>query len=156
MRKKASVLFIADSGLRRAEVINLNWADIDMQSGLVRVRQGKDKKGRSAVIGAINRRALLAYKRQLSQDATIVFPCRDGARFTGSGLLRILQRLSKRTKIHVTPHALRRTFVILPLRNGMDVFHRQNLGGWEDLEMVQHYAQMVDEDLLQSHKAHSP
>jgi hypothetical protein len=38
----------------------------------------------------------------------------------------------------------------------MNVLHLQNLGGWEDLDMVQHYAQMVDEDLLQSHKAHSP
>src|SRR6476660_5341341 len=40
VREKALVLFMADSGLRRAEVINLNWADIDMQSGLVAVRQG--------------------------------------------------------------------------------------------------------------------
>jgi len=37
----------------------------------------------------------------------------------------------------------------------MDVLHLQNLGGLEDLEIVRHYAQMVDEDLLQSHKAHS-
>jgi integrase len=40
-RDKAIVLFMADSGLRRGEVCALNWADIDMQSGLVRVRQGK-------------------------------------------------------------------------------------------------------------------
>jgi hypothetical protein len=39
-------------------------------------------------------------------------------------------------------------FAILSLRNGMDVLHLQNLGGWEDLEMVRHYAQMVDEDLF--------
>jgi site-specific recombinase XerD len=155
VRERALVLFMADSGLRRAEVINLNWADIDMQSGLVRVKRGKGKKDRSAVIGATTRRALLAYRRT-QQQTTVVFPSREGARFTGSGLLRIFQRLSKRTGIHVTPHALRRTFAILSLRNGMDVLHLQNLGGWEDLSMVQHYAQMVDEDLLQSHKSHSP
>jgi hypothetical protein len=28
--------------------------------------------------------------------------------------------------------------------------------GWESLHMVYHYAQMVDDDLLQAHKAHSP
>lgn len=61
MRDKAIVLFMADSGLRRAETVNLNWGDVDMQSGLVRVRQGKGKKDRSAVIGATARRALLAY-----------------------------------------------------------------------------------------------
>lgn len=51
---------------------------------------------------------------------------------------------------------MRRTFAILSLRAGMNPLHLQTLGGWEDLEMVQHYAQMVDEDILQEHKAHSP
>jgi integrase/recombinase XerD len=158
VRDRAIVLFMADSGLRRQEVCNLNWEDIDMQSGLVRVRQGKGRKDRSAVIGARTRRALLAYRRTLSglQDATPLFQTRDGERFTGSGLRCIFRRLSKRTGIHVTPHAMRRTFTILSLRAGMSPLHLQNLGGWEDLAMVQHYAQMVDEDLLQAHKAHSP
>ena len=62
----------------------------------------------------------------------------------------------RRTGIQVTPHALRRTFTILSLRAGMSPLHLQNLGGWESLELVQHYAQMVDEDLMQAHKAHSP
>jgi site-specific recombinase XerD len=60
------------------------------------------KKDRSAVIGATTRRVLLAYKRS-QQETTVVFPSREGARFTGSGLLRSFQRLSKRTGIHGTP-----------------------------------------------------
>jgi site-specific recombinase XerD len=158
VRDKAIVLFMADSGLRRAEVCALNWADVDMQSGLVRVKQGKGKKDRSAVIGATTRRALLAYRRTLSPIGELphLFQTRTRARFTGSGLLRIFQRLTRQTGIHVTPHAMRRTFTILSLRAGMNALHLQNLGGWEGLEMVQHYAQMVDEDLLREHKAHSP
>jgi hypothetical protein len=38
----------------------------------------------------------------------------------------------------------------------MRPLHLQNLGGWSSMDMVEHYAQMVDEDLLQEHKAHSP
>jgi hypothetical protein len=41
-------------------------------------------------------------------------------------------------------------------RAGMDPLHLQALGGWEGLEMVKLHAQLVDDDLLQSHKAHSP
>jgi site-specific recombinase XerD len=156
VRDKVIVLFMADSGLRRAEVCALNWKDIDIQSGLVKVKQGKGRKDRSAVIGATTRRALLAYRRTLKTDSPVLFQSRNGERFTGSGLLRIFQRLTKRTGIHVTPHAMRRTFAILSLRAGMNALHLQNLGGWEDLEMVQHYAQMVDDDLLREHKAHSP
>ncbi len=50
VRDKAIVLFMADSGLRRRETVNLNWGDVDIQSGLVKVKQGKGKKDRSAVI----------------------------------------------------------------------------------------------------------
>jgi site-specific recombinase XerD len=156
VRDKAIVLFMADSGLRRAEVINLNWSDVDMQSGLVRVRQGKGCRDRSAVIGATTRRALLAYRRTLQDRDGVLFQSRNGARFTGSGLLRIFMRLSRRTGIHVTAHALRRTFVILSLRAGMDVLHLQALLGHSDLTMVEHYAQMVDDDLLQAHRQYSP
>ena len=38
----------------------------------------------------------------------------------------------------------------------MDVLHLQALLGHASLDMVQHYAAMVDEDLLQAHRAHSP
>jgi hypothetical protein len=38
----------------------------------------------------------------------------------------------------------------------MNPLHLQHLAGWESLEMVQHYAQLEDIDLLAEHKAHSP
>ncbi len=156
VRDKAIVLFMADSGLRRAEVVNLNWNDIDMQSGRVRVREGKGRKDRTAAVGARTRRALLAYRRTLEDRDGAVFQTRHGSRFTYSGFIRIFRRLTSKTGIHVTAHALRRTFAILALRADMRPSHLRELGGWEDLEMVQHYAQMVDDDLLREHKAHSP
>jgi integrase/recombinase XerC len=156
VRDKAVVLFMADSGLRRAEICALNWDDVDLQNGLVRVKQGKGRKDRSAVIGATTRRALLAYRRTLKNREGILFQTKSGTRFTGSGLLCIFRRLRKATGIHVTPHAMRRTFVILSLRAGMDVLHLQTILGHESLEMTRHYASMVDEDLVREHKAHSP
>jgi integrase/recombinase XerD len=84
-----------------------------------------------------------------------MFRDKDGKRLTGNALRLICRRLSERTGIKVTPHALRRTFATLSLRQGMDVLHLQALLGHSSLDMVQHYAQMIDEDLLQSHKAHS-
>jgi site-specific recombinase XerD len=157
VRDRAIILFMADSGLRRREVIRLNWSDVDMQSGLVRVRQGKGKKDRSAVIGATTRRALLAYRRTVSHaDNLPLFQTREGGRFASDGFIQVFNRLKKKTGIHVSPHVLRRTFAILSLRAGMDALHLQNLGGWASLTMVDHYAQMEDIDLLQAHKAHSP
>jgi site-specific recombinase XerD len=157
-RDKALIMLMADSGLRRAEVIALNWGDVDIHTGLVTVHHGKGDKPRSAVIGAATRRALLAYRRTLSTmvELSPLFQTRSGGRFTARGLGQVFYKLRKLTGIHVTPHAMRRTFAILSLRAGMDVLHLQALGGWEGLEMVKHYAQLVDDDLLRSHKAHSP
>lgn len=122
-RDKALVLFLADSGLRRAELIALRWGDVDFSTGLVRVVRGKGGKARSAVIGANTRRALLSYRRTLPDhsDPTPLFQStKEATPFTGTGIRSIFRRLSKRTGIYVSPHALRRTFVILSLRQGMN------------------------------------
>ena len=157
-RDKAIIMFMADSGTRRQETINLNWGDVDIQSGLVRVARGKGGKARSVVLGATTRRALLKYRKtvkDISDDAPL-FQAKGGGRFTGKGFREIFVRLSKRSGVQVNAHAMRRTFAILSLRAGMSPLHLQALGGWASLEMVRHYAQMVDDDLLQAHKQASP
>jgi site-specific recombinase XerD len=158
IRDKAIIMLMADSGIRRSELCNLNWSDIDMQSGLLRVKQGKGKKDRSAVVGATTRRQLLKYRRTLDNhsDVAPMFQARGGGRFTGQGLRQVFQNISEKTGIKVTAHSMRRTFAILSLRAGMSPLHLQALGGWEGLEMVKHYAQMVGDDLLQAHQQHSP
>jgi len=156
IRDKALVLLMVDSGLRRGEVCALNWIDVDMTTGLVMVRRGKGGKARSSVIGAKTRRALLAYRRTLADRDGVLFQTDVGTRFTGSGMLAVFRRLSKTTGIRVNPHSLRRTFVILALRAGMDVLHLKGLLGHADFAMVEHYAQMEDIDLVSAHKQHSP
>jgi site-specific recombinase XerD len=158
IKEKAIVLLLADTGLRRQEACNLNWGDLDMTNGLIRIERGKGGKARSVVVGATTRRALLAYRRIITNitDRSPILLSQKGGRLTGNGLGELLHRLSVRTGVKFSPHALRRTFVILSLRAGMDVLHLQALLGHSSLEMVQHYAQMVDDDLLQSHHEHSP
>ena len=156
VRDKAMFLFMVDSGLRRAEVCALNWPDVDMSNGLVRVRQGKGKKDRSAAVGATTRRALLAYRRTLADRDGPLFQKQTGTRITANALLNIFQRLTKRTGIHVTPHIVRRTFVILSLRAGMPAHQVQLMLGHASLQMTLHYAQLEDIDLLEAHREHSP
>jgi site-specific recombinase XerD len=112
VRDKAIVLFMADTGLRRSEVIALNWGDVDMGSGLVNVRRGKGGRARSTVVGAVARRQLLAYRRTLENtaDDAPLFQFKHGMRLKGHTLHCVFTRLSKRTGIHVTAHAMRRTF----------------------------------------------
>jgi len=48
-RDQALFLFMIDSGLRRAEVCDLSWGNVDIPSGLARVEKGKGGKPRSVV-----------------------------------------------------------------------------------------------------------
>jgi integrase/recombinase XerC len=157
-RDKALVMLMADSGLRRSEVIALNWADLDFQSGLLKVAKAKGGKFRTAVVGATARRQLLKYRRILDDhsDTAPMFQTRTHGRFTAKGFAQVFVKLSQRSGLHVTPHAMRRCFTILSLRAGMDILHLQRLGGWNSLELVKHYAQMEEIDLLKAHKAHGP
>lgn len=158
IRDRAIVALMVDSGIRRAEAVALDWNDVDLASGLVRVRSGKGRKARSSAIGAITRRALLAYRRTLGETGptTPLLQTAQGTRLTAWGLGLVFRRLTHRTGVHITPHALRRTCAILSLRAGMGALHVQHMLGHEGLEMVQHYAQMVDDDLLQAHTEHGP
>jgi site-specific recombinase XerD len=158
VRDKAIILFMGDTGLRRSEVVALSWGDVNMTSGLVTVKRGKGGTARSTVVGAVARRELLAYRRTImnTSDDAPLFQSKTGTRLTGGGLRLVYQRLSKLTGIAVSPHAMRRTFVILSLRGDMDVLHLQAMLGHSSLEMVRHYAQLMDEDLIREHKAHSP
>jgi len=158
-REKALILLMADSGLRRAEVIALNWSDLNMNNGLCNVNSGKGGKSRVSVIGPSTILSMEEYRKTLTNAGSKdpLFQSRYGTRFTGPGLMQIFIRLSKRSGIHVTPHALRRTFVKLSLRSKMNPLHLKDLLGHESLDMVMYYAgQFDEEELLEAHKEHSP
>jgi site-specific recombinase XerD len=156
-RDTAFILLMVDSGLRLSEVIALNWGDVDISSGIVRVEKGKGRKARSVVIGVHTRRALLKYRSTVNDhDDQPLFQTNQGRRFTREGLRSWLLRISSRASIHISPHALRRTFATLSLRAGMNVFQLQGLMGHSSLEMTRHYIELLEEDLVKAHKEHGP
>jgi len=148
-RDKAIILFMVDSGLRRAEVCDLRWNDIDINSGVVNVRKGKGGKSRIVVIGVKARRALLAYAREIDADGSVFG-------LTANGLRSMILRISTETGIKFTPHSLRRTFATLSLKAGMNLVHIQGLMGHSSIEMTRDYIQALTEDYIEAHNEHSP
>jgi integrase/recombinase XerD len=156
-RDKAIILLLVDTGLRRAEICALDWGDVNISSGIIRVARGKGGKARSVVAGIKTRRALLAYRRTIDhEDEQPVFQTKTGTRLSANGLRSTLLRISERAGVHITPHALRRTFATLSLRAGMNLIQLQAMMGHSSLEMTRNYVQMLDEDLIEAHKAHGP
>jgi integrase/recombinase XerD len=158
-RDKAMILLMVDTGARRAEVCALNWGDMNISSGLIRIVEGKGGKTRSVVVGIETRRALLAYRRELSNtDPTqAVFQTENGGqRLQSLGIRSLLIRLAERSGVKFSSHALRRTFATLSLKAGMNPLHLQALLGHTTLEMTRRYISMIDEDLIIAHQEYGP
>lgn len=156
-RDKALILLLVDTGLRRAEFCALNWGNVDINSGVVRVERGKGGKARSVVVGVKTRRALLAYRRHVNhEDNRPLIQTKSGNRFTYSGLRSALLRIGKRANVQISPHALRRTFATLSLRAGMNLIQLQAIMGHSSLDMTRKYIQMLEEDIIEAHKEHGP
>jgi integrase/recombinase XerD len=156
-RDRALLLFLVDTGVRRAEALAINWGEIDFDRGAVAVARGKGGKARTVVIGDRTTRALLAYRRSLPRSPSNEDPLwqsRSGRRLALAGLRALMTRLSRRAGIRITPHMLRRTFALMALRQGMDLISLQRLMGHADLNMTSRYVAMLDEDLVAAHNRH--
>lgn len=125
LRDKALILLMADTGLRRSEVIALNWGDVDIKAGLVIVRRGKGGKARSVVVGVKTRRVLLSYRWSVPNDENDPFfpHQRGGGRLTPMGLRSFVLRIGERAGVRLSPHMLRLTFATLSVAAGMDALY---------------------------------
>lgn len=156
-RDKVIILLLADSGVRRAEACAVNWGDVDIKRGIVRVQRGKGKKYRTVIIGVTTRRALLAYRRTVNhKDASPLIQTKNGTRLTHGGLRSAILRIGERAGIKISPHTLRRTFATLARRAGMDLLELQALMGHSSLDMTKRYIEMLEDDLINAHREHGP
>lgn len=158
VRETTIIMFLVDTGVRISEFIKITWDDIDLNSGKIRIRAGKGGKDRTVIISHQTARQLVTYRRTLTNANTnaTIMQSKQGLPLTRWGMAGVIHHLSERTGIPFSAHALRRSFCILALRAGMSPLAVQDLMGHSDLTMTKHYAQMIDDDLLQAHHDHSP
>lgn len=71
------------------------------------------------------------------------------------GLLRRRAQIAGLDEIP-TPHAFRRAFALVMLRNGVDVFALQKLMGHSDLQVLRRYLAQTDQDIQTAHIRGSP
>jgi integrase/recombinase XerD len=163
-RDRAFLMFLMDTGIRKAEITALTVNDIDMATGSVLIRQGKGGKSRTVFIGASTRRALSAYMRQ--REAYIAYAkarsvdalwihSQDAKKLGYAGVREILRRRAKDAGIpEPSPHSFRRAFAVNSLRNGMNVLALQRLLGHSDLSTINRYVKLLKDDLRVAHEQH--
>lgn len=158
-RDRALLEFVYSAGTRAAEAVSLDLRDLDLASGVARVR-GKGRKERLVGIGSRARAALEAYlsdpKRPAPTDGRAVFLNARGGRLTTRALGLILDRAALHSglpkKLH--PHLLRHSFATHLLDAGADLKSVQDLLGHAHITTTQIYTHVSIERLHQVY-AHS-
>ncbi len=155
LRDRAILELLYSTGIRVAELVASNLADLDFGSGVLRVK-GKGNKERLVPVGRPAKEAVsqwLSQRNQLLQaragrgkkieDAALFLNGR-GSRLTSRSVERFVKAYSDRAGITqvVTPHALRHSFATHLLEMGADLRSVQELLGHSSLSSTQRYTHL--------------
>lgn len=167
-RDTALLELLYSTGMRVAEIVNLNLEQVDFGAGMVRV-VGKGNKERLIPVGSQaldavtlyldNRLLLLAKRREQGKkgDEQALFLNNRGGRLTTRSVERMVQSYAIRAGIAapVTPHALRHSFATHLLEMGADLRVVQELLGHASLSTTQKYTHLTVDHLMAVYdKAH--
>jgi site-specific recombinase XerD len=147
VRDRAALELLYGSGLRVAELVSLDWEDLDLQERWVRVT-GKGDKERIVPVGRFALAAFDAWALECSNRKGPLFPGTGGKRMTVRTVTRIVDRAAKRCGLSgVTPHVLRHSFATHLLEGGANLRVLQELLGHESLLTTQRYLKISADHL---------
>jgi len=136
---------LLDTGIRLSEMVGLKVGDLKDDSLLIR---GKGGKERMAFLSPITLRMVMKACRGKREEDSIL----------GISLFhstRVIRRMGEPYGIHVHAHKLRRTFCIMMLRRGCDIFTLQRMMGHSTIIMLRRYLDQNTEDVSNAHKKYS-
>jgi integrase/recombinase XerC len=160
-RDHAIVELFYSSGLRLAELVNLNVSDLDFNDQTMTVT-GKGRKTRILPIGQHAIQALKAWfvkrKEKLIDDNPALFISQRGRRISPRSVQERLKQLSMRQGIHgkVHPHMLRHSFASHLLESSGDLRAIQELLGHANISTTQVYTHLDFQHLAKVYDSAHP
>lgn len=150
VRDLAIVLFLAETGCRRAGLVGLRFGDIDLEKRRAIVTE-KGAKTRKVRFGPATVAALRAWLviRPRDKWGDFVFVGERGP-LTGSGVYRVLERLALKAGVEGrhNPHAFRHGLARRLLQHHLDLGTVSRILGHSDIETThQFYAVWADSEL---------
>ena len=161
VRARTLLILLYETGIRRAEVIGLNDADVDLEACQLKVT-GKRNKQRIVPFGeelaTEIRRYMDVRNAHTTADCGAFFLNDRGTRITEALVGRIVrENLSKVTSLKKrSPHVLRHSFATAMLNNGAGLESIKNLLGHESVSTTEIYAHTTFEQLKRVYKEAHP
>ena len=165
LRDRAILETFYSTGIRRMEMINLHPYDLDVERGVVVVRQGKGKKDRVIPIGdravAWVERYLIEVRPGLlvgDKSGDTLFLNNRGCPFSPEAMTQLAREYVSAADIgkRGACHLFRHTMATLMLENGADVRFLQAMLGHVKLETTAIYTQVSIRKLKEIHTVTHP
>ena len=137
LHMKPVVICALHTGMRRGEILNLKWDDLDLKQCILFVRDSKNGEKREIPICHV----LASIFRELPRKSDFVFSFNDGRR-----MLRAREGFEKAVKragiLNFTFHDLRHTFASHLVMSGVDLLTVKELLGHKSINMTLRYAHL--------------
>lgn len=163
LRDRAILEVLYSTGIRRAELINLEQSDLNLGQQVLAVRQGKGRKDRFVPIGE---RALVWTQKYLSDirpqletsDLRTLFLDAAGRKMDPHQLSRAVQRYVQQSGVNKKGrcHLFRHTMATLMLENGADIRFIQDILGHTQLSTTEIYTRVSIHKLKEVHRLTHP
>lgn len=157
-RNKMIIKLILNTGLRLSEMTHLKWRHINLNSGQVKVVEGKGLKDRIIYIDEELVEEMSEWKERQFENwgkTDYVFTTRNLTLLDGKSVRQMIKTYSDKAKIdkHITTHSLRHTFATDLLRDHKNIRVVQRALGHADISTTQIYTHIVDDELECAMKA---
>lgn len=157
---KSVVTFALATGLRRSNIINLEWSQIDMPRKVAWIPPDQTKSGKALGV-ALNDTACRVLRGQIGNHTKYVFVHTKAKNRSDGSMTPVVRKIRvdgntafrtalKRAGIeNFRFHDLRHTWASWLIQAGVPLSVLQEMGGWESIEMVRRYAHLAPGHLSQ-------
>ena len=142
-RDRTMILVAYRHGLRVSELIGLQWSQIDLDAGRIRVRRSKRSDDSVQPLGGREVRGLRKLRRAQPVGSRFVFLTRLGGPMTRNAFYKMLEKAARKACLEgVHPHLLRHGCGFKLVNDGMDTLSLAAYLGHRQLANTRRYTKM--------------
>ena len=137
----ALIKFALYTGLRRGELFNLIWDNVDLENNRITLYDTKGGKNQSIILAS----DAAAVLQSLSRTDTYVFPSKLGGKRDDVKKLWSRIKLAANIRPNIRFHDIRHTFGTIAVSSGIGIDVVQKMMTHKDIKTTQRYAHIVDQ-----------
>lgn len=138
-------------GLRAGETFNLTWDDVDLENGLLTLRDAKAGTRTAYMTKGV--KAMLTGRKPLAENK-LVFPARDGKKTkrVSNLFVKVVEALKLNTGVtdrrqRLVFHSLRHTYASWLVQSGIDLYQVKELIGHSTISQTERYSHLAPGNL---------